>query len=68
MNRFVLKNTFIKVYIYNFSINIVIETTSQSYVLETVSLSKMTFFTSMEGVYSTSNSNDKYTKTHNFFR
>jgi hypothetical protein len=67
MNRFVLKNIFIKVYIYNFSINIVIETASQSYVLDTVSLFKMTFFTSTEGVYSTSNSNDKYIKTHNFF-
>jgi hypothetical protein len=38
MNRFVLKNTFIKVYIYHFSINIFIETRSQSCVLETVSL------------------------------
>ncbi len=40
MNIFVLKNTFIKVYIYHFSINISIETRSQSYVSETVSLSK----------------------------
>ncbi len=38
MNKFVLKNTFIKVYIYHFSINIFIETRSQSCVLETVSL------------------------------
>ena len=30
MNRFVLKNTFIKVYIYYFSINIFIETRSQN--------------------------------------
>jgi hypothetical protein len=51
MNIFVLKNTFIKVYIYHFSINIFIKTRSQSYVLETVSLSKTTFFTSTEGVY-----------------
>jgi hypothetical protein len=50
MNRFVLKNTFIKVYIYHFSINIFIETRSQSCVLETVLLSKTTSFTSMEGV------------------
>ncbi len=50
MNRFVLKNTFIKVYIYNFSINIFIETRSQSCIWETVSLSKTTFFASTEGV------------------
>ncbi len=50
MNRFFLKNTFIKVYIYHFSINIFIETRSQSCVLETVSLSKMTSFTSTEGL------------------
>ncbi len=30
MNRFVLKNTFIKIYIYHFSINIFIEIRSQS--------------------------------------
>ncbi len=52
MNRFVLKNTFIKVYVYHFSINIFIETRSQSCVLKTVSLFKTTFFTSTEGVYS----------------
>jgi hypothetical protein len=51
MNIFVLKNNLIKVYIYHFSINIFIKTRSQSYVLETVSLSKTTFFTSTEGVY-----------------
>ena len=45
-----MKNTFIKVYIYHFLINIFIETESQSYVLETVSLSKMTSFTSTKGV------------------
>ncbi len=39
MYRFVLKNTFIKVYIYHFSINIFIEIRSQSCALETVSLS-----------------------------
>jgi hypothetical protein len=50
MNRFVLKNTFIEVYIYHFSINIFIETRGQSCVLETVSLSKTTSFTSTEGV------------------
>ena len=33
-----MKNTFIKVYIYHFSINICIETKSQNYVLETTSL------------------------------
>ncbi len=48
MNRFVLKNTFIKVYIYHFLINIFIETRSQNCVLETVSLSKTTSFTSTE--------------------
>jgi hypothetical protein len=51
MNRFVLKNTFIKIYIYHFSINIFIEIRSQSYALETVSLSKMTSFTNLEGVF-----------------
>ncbi len=50
INRFVLKNTFIKVYIYHFLINIFIETRSQSCILEIMSLSKMTFFTSTEGV------------------
>jgi hypothetical protein len=45
MNRFVLKNIFIKIYIYHFSINIFIEIRSQSYALETVSLSKTTSFT-----------------------
>ncbi len=44
MNRFVLKNTFIKVYIYHFSINIFIETKIQNYVLETISLSKTTSY------------------------
>ena len=51
MNRFVLKNTFIKVYIYHFLINIFIETRSQSCILEILSLSKMTFFTNTERVY-----------------
>jgi hypothetical protein len=50
MNRFVLKNTFIKIYIYHFLINIFIKTRSQSYTLETVSLSKTTSFSSTEGV------------------
>ena len=50
MNRFILKNTFIKTYIYLFLINIFIETRSQSCVLETVLLSKTTSFTSTEGV------------------
>ncbi len=50
MNRFDLKNTFIKIYIYHFLINFFIETKSQSYVLETVPLSKTTSFTSTEGV------------------
>jgi hypothetical protein len=39
INRFVLKITFIRIYIYNFSIKIFIEKRSQSYVLVTVSLS-----------------------------
>jgi hypothetical protein len=50
MNRFVLKNTFIKIYIYHFSTNIFIKIRSQSYALETVSLSKTTLFLSAEGV------------------
>ena len=44
MYRFVLKNTFTKIYIYHFLINIFIKISSQSYVLETVSLSKTTLF------------------------
>jgi hypothetical protein len=40
MNRFVLKSTFIKIYICHFPINIFIKIRSQTYVLETVSLSK----------------------------
>jgi hypothetical protein len=51
MNRFVLKNTFIKTYIYYFSINIFIKIKNQSYALETVSLSKTTCFTNVEGVH-----------------
>ncbi len=39
MNRFVLKDTFVKVYIYHFSINIFIEIRRKSCVLETVSQS-----------------------------
>ena len=50
MNRFVLKYTFIKIYIYHFPINIVIKIKSQSYALKTVSLSKMTWITNMDGV------------------
>ena len=50
MNRFVLENTFIKIYIYHFSINIFIKIRSQCYVLETMSLSKMTSFKNLEGV------------------
>jgi hypothetical protein len=50
MNRFVLKNTFIKIYIYHFLINIFMKTRSQSYAFETVSLSKTTSFSSTEGV------------------
>ena len=38
MNIFVLKNTFIKIYISHFSINIFITTRGQSYVLETVAV------------------------------
>ena len=38
MNRFALKNTFIKVYIYNFFLIIFIKIRGQSCVLETVSL------------------------------
>ena len=51
INRFVLKNTFIKLYIYHFLINIFIKTRSQSNTLETVLLSKTILFLSMEGVY-----------------
>ena len=50
MYRFVLKNTFTKIYIYHFLINIFIKISSQSYALKTVSLSKTTLFFSMEGV------------------
>lgn len=39
MNIFILKNTFIKIYMYHFSIKIFIETISQSCVLKAVSLS-----------------------------
>jgi hypothetical protein len=39
MNRFVLKNTFIKVYIHHYSINIFIIKRDQSCILETVSMS-----------------------------
>jgi hypothetical protein len=53
MNRFILKNTFIKIYIYHFLINIFIEIRSQSYALETVLLSKTTSFTHLEGVITT---------------
>ena len=53
MNKFILKNTFIKVYIYYFSINIFIETRNQSCVLEIVLLFKMTSFISTEGVHAT---------------
>ena len=51
MNRFVLKSTFIKIYIYHVPINIFIQIRSRSYVLETVLLSKTILFLSMEGVY-----------------
>jgi hypothetical protein len=37
MNIFVLQNTFVKVYIFQFSMNIYIKIKSQSYVLKTVS-------------------------------
>jgi hypothetical protein len=50
MNRFILKSTFIKIYIYHFSINIFIEIRSQIYALETASLFKTTSFTNLEGV------------------
>jgi len=50
MNRFVLKNTFIKIDTYHFLINSFTKIRSQSYVLETVSLSKATTFTNIEGV------------------
>ena len=52
MYRFVLKNTFTKIYIYHFLINIFIKISSQSYALKTASLSKTTLFFSMEGVTS----------------
>ena len=42
MYRFILKNTFIKIYIYHFLINIFIKINSQNYILETVSLFKTT--------------------------
>ena len=50
MNKFVLKNTFMKVYIYYFLINIFVEIRNQNCVLETVSLSKTTSFTSTKEV------------------
>ena len=50
MNRFVLKNTFIKIDTYHFLINSFIKISSQSYALETMSLSKPTTFTNLEGV------------------
>ena len=50
MNEFVYKITFIKIYIYNFLINILIEIRSQTYVLETVLLPKTSCFMGMEGV------------------
>jgi hypothetical protein len=49
MNRFVLKYTFIKIYIYH-SNKYFYKIRSQSYALETVSLSKTTSFTDLEGV------------------
>ena len=51
MNRFVLKNTFMKIYIYRFLINIFREIKSQSCVLKTVSLSWTSIILSMEGVF-----------------
>jgi len=53
MYRFVLRNTFTKIYIYHFLINIFIKISSQSYALETVSLSKTT--SNLEGVHSKNN-------------
>ena len=50
MNIFVLKCTFIKICIYRFLINIFIKMRSQNYDLKTVSLSKTTSFTNLEGV------------------
>ena len=51
MNRFVLKNSLIKkIHISLFNKKI-IKIRSQSYTLETVSLSKTILFLSMEGVY-----------------
>jgi hypothetical protein len=64
MNRFVLKNTFIKIYIYHFLINIFMKTRSQSYALETVSLSKMTSFSNTEGVLILEKRLDYF--THNY--
>jgi hypothetical protein len=49
-NRFVLKSSFIKIYTYHFRINIFIKIRSQSYVLETVSLSKTIWIINMERV------------------
>jgi len=43
MIRFVLKNTFIKIYIYHFSTNIFIKKSNQNYALETVSLNVIYF-------------------------
>jgi len=53
MYRFVLKNIFIKIYIYHFLINIFIKISSQNYTSKTVSLSKTTLFLSIEGVVET---------------
>jgi len=51
MNRFALKNTFIKIDTYHFLINSFIKIRSQSYALKIVSLSKRTTFTNLEGVF-----------------
>jgi hypothetical protein len=50
MNSFVLKNTFIKIYIYYFLINIFIKIIRQNYALKTVLLSKRLVLGSTEAL------------------
>jgi len=48
MNRFVLKNTFVKIYTYHFLIDIFYRNKESKLGFETVSLSSMTFFMDMK--------------------
>jgi hypothetical protein len=51
MSRFFLQNIFIKVYIFQFSINIFIKIRSQSYVVDRVAVLNVSFY-GMKGVCS----------------